>query len=246
MDRNTRAYAVLIAVLAICSGLIVFMPQGLQTPGELPAARWVLALISAAAAVVLHGGLGLLGLRLSARLGFADLWPVQASRRQVLVTPLLVGVGTGVFFVIADLVFVRFHALGSLPHPPFPTSLVASIAAGIGEEALFRLFLVPLLVWVFSSLLFKGRYRNPMFWIVSALSALLFALGHLPAVLSMLHLESVSELPTAILVEIVLLNGAFSLLACYYFRRDGFLAAVGIHFWTDIVWHVIYGAVVGP
>ena len=28
-----------------------------------------------------------------------------------------------------------------------------------------------------------------------------------------------------------------------YFRKYGFLAPVGIHFWADIVWHVLWGLV---
>jgi hypothetical protein len=41
--------------------------------------------------------------------------------------------------------------------------------------------------------------------------------------------------------EIILLNGIVSIFAAYYFRKFGFLAPVGIHFWTDVVWHVIWG-----
>ncbi|GAH57810.1 unnamed protein product, partial [marine sediment metagenome] len=41
----------------------------------------------------------------------------------------------------------------------------------------------------------------------------------------------------------ILLNGVVSLFAAYYFRKYGFLAAVGIHFWTDVVWHVVWGVI---
>lgn len=63
-------------------------------------------------------------------------------------------------------------------------------------------------------------------------------------VMAAFGIEGVSEIPVALIGEIVLLNGALSLLATYYFRRYGFLAAVGVHFWTDVVWHVIWGAFV--
>ena len=35
-----------------------------------------------------------------------------------------------------------------------------------------------------------------------------------------------------------------ALCAAYIFRAYRFLTAVGIHFWTDIVWHVGWGALV--
>ncbi len=38
------------------------------------------------------------------------------------------------------------------------------------------------------------------------------------------------------LVEMIIRQG-------YYFRKYGFLAAAGIHFWTDISWHVVYGMI---
>jgi len=40
-----------------------------------------------------------------------------------------------------------------------------------------------------------------------------------------------------------LLNGLMSIFAAYYFRKYGFLAPVGIHFWADIVWHVLWGLI---
>jgi hypothetical protein len=39
----------------------------------------------------------------------------------------------------------------------------------------------------------------------------------------------------------ILLNGVVGLLAAWYFRKAGLLAAIGIHFWTDIVWHLVWG-----
>ncbi len=32
-----------------------------------------------------------------------------------------------------------------------------------------------------------------------------------------------------------------SIFGAYYFKKYGFFAPVGIHFWTDIVWHVLWG-----
>ncbi|MDD5127183.1 MAG: hypothetical protein PHR43_03660 [Dehalococcoidales bacterium] len=52
---------------------------------------------------------------------------------------------------------------------------------------------------------------------------------------------SPSELSPILLVEIILLNGVISMFAAHYLRKSGFLAAAGIHFWTDVIWHVIWG-----
>ena len=219
------------------------MPQGSLLPAQLPASKPVIALVSAAIALVLYGGLGFLGLKLSQKLGFADLWDPKVSNKQRFLLPAFIGIGLGIFFIIADAIFSQFQALGPLPHPPFPTSLVGSAAAGIGEELIFRLFFISFGVWLISYVVLKGKWQDQVFWIVAFLSALAFALGHLPSMMLLLDFKTVSEIPPALMSEIILLNGVLSLFAAYYFRKFGFLAAVGIHFWADVVWHVIWGAI---
>ncbi len=238
-------YVVLIMVLAVLGAANAFLPQGSFTATladqPLPASKPVMALVTAATMLIVYGGLGFLGLRLSQTLGFSALWNPAVSNRQRFLTPACVGVGTGVFFIVVDALMKRWHTLGALPHPPFPTSIVASAVAGIGEEVIFRLFFIPFWMWLISTVILKGRWRDEVFWGVSMLSALVFALAHVPSVMFALGVERVNELPGALMGEIVLLNGTVSLLAAYYFRQYGLLAAVGIHFWTDVVWHVVWG-----
>ena len=73
-------------------------------------------------------------------------------------------------------------------------------------------------------------------------SALAFAMSHLSSLMMLYGTFSIGELPGVLLVEIILLNGLLSIFAAYYFRYYGLLAAIGVHFWTDVVWHVLWGA----
>jgi len=243
LSSSLKIYIVLIITLAILAAGNVFLPQAVPLPEqELPASKPMLALINAAIMLVLYGGLGLLGLKLAQRLGFSELWDERVSNAQRFVIPALIGVCLGLFLILADAIFSQFHSVGPLPHPPFPTSLVASATAGIGEELLFRLFLLSFLVWLVSHVILKGRWQNQIFWIAAIFSALIFALGHLPALMVLFGFKTVAEIPTALMSEIILLNSIVSLFAAYYLRKYGFLAPVGIHFWTDIVWHGVWGA----
>ena len=113
--------------------------------------------------------------------------------------------------------------------------------AGIGEEMIFRLFFVPFLVWLISRVLLKGQREGLVFWGVSVFSGIFFAAGHIPSVMLMLGLESFDAIPTALMIEIFLLNGTLSMVAAYSLRKGGFLAAVTVHTTTDLVWHVIWG-----
>ena len=242
LSPSIGIYVALIIVLAALGATNTYLPQGSLLPEQpLPVSKPLMALLTAAMMLVVYGGLGFLGLRLSQKFSFPALWDPAVSNRQRFLIPAYVGLGTGIFFILADVFLQRLHKFGALPHPPFPTSIVTSAAAGIGEEVIFRLFFIPFGMWVISTLILKGKWQDKVFWGVSIFSALVFALGHLPSVMLAFRIESVNQVPAALITEIILLNGIVSLLAAYYFRKYGFLAAVGIHFWTDIVWHVLWG-----
>ncbi len=238
-------YWALIILLAALSALIIFLPQGnfLPMPQDLPAPKPLLAFVNAGVVLVVYGVLGFIGLQLARRLDFADIWDKQVSNVQRFIIPTSVGLSTGAFFIVADAMFQGFHSLGSIPHPPFPTSIVASLSAGIGEEVIFRLFFIPFWFWLVARVLLKGKQQEAIFWGVTTVSALLFAIGHLPSTILILGLESARDVPVAIWLEMLLLNGALSFLAAYSLRRNGFLAAVGIHFWTNVIWHVLWGPI---
>ncbi len=244
VSLSLKIYIGLIVTLAILAAINVFLSQGVFLSTQtLPASKPVLALANAAIMLILYGGLGFLGLKLSSKLGFADIWDLRVSNKQRFLIPALVGGVIGIFFILADVIFSKFHSLGPIPHPPFPTSLVASVTAGIGEEVIFRLFFISFWVWLISYVILKKRWQNQVFWVVSIFSALAFALGHFPSVMILFGLNTIQEIPFTLISEIILLNGVISIFAAYYFRKYGFLAAVGIHFWTDIIWHAIWGTI---
>jgi hypothetical protein len=243
LSPSIKIYIVLVITYALLAAVNIFLPQGSFLPlSELPAAKPVIALVNAAVVLILYGGLGYLGLKLSLKLGFAEIWDPKVSNRDRFLAPALIGAGLGLVFILVDALFSRFHSLGPLPHPPFPASLAASAAAGIGEEIIFRLFFISFWVWLVSHVLLKKKWQNRIFWIIAVFSAFAFAVGHIPSVMILSGLQAVSEIPSALLAEIILLNGALSLFAAHYFRKFGFLAPVGIHFWADVIWHVIWGA----
>ena len=249
MDSRAHSnvvYALTILMLALFAALGTFLPMGDVVDladAELPASRPVLALVNGSVMLIIYGGLGFLGLHLARRLGFADVWDPEIPTWERLAYPALLGLGLGVFFIAADLLFSQLHGLGPLPHPPFPTSIVASIVAGIGEEVIFRLFFIPFWMWLISSLLLGGRGKETVFVVVTGLSAVAFALAHLPSVMVLINAKSMAQIPAALLAEILLLNSMLSVVAASELRRNGFLAAVSIHLWADVAWHVVWGMI---
>jgi hypothetical protein len=243
ISTSTRIYIVLVLMLAVSNAIQVLLPsyQSLVPSASLPAPVYVIALLNAGIGIVLYGGLGYLGLVLARCLGFTDIYESGVTNGQRLLVPGLIGAASGVFLIIGDIVFSHFNGMGKLPHPSFPSSIFASISAGIGEEIIFRLFFISFWVWLVSRVILRGQGQGPVFWVITGFSALAFALGHLPSVMVIYNFNSFNEVTPGLLAEIILLNGAISVVAAYYMRKYGFLAAVGIHFWTDIVWHVVWG-----
>jgi membrane protease YdiL (CAAX protease family) len=129
-------------------------------------------------------------------------------------------------------------------HPEFPFSIIASISAGIGEEIIFRLFLISFWVWLISNKVFKNKYENIIFWIVVIITSISFAVGHIPSVMLLLEVKAFTEIPFWLIIELILLNGLVSIFCAINFRKYGIISAMVIHFCTDIVWHVIWGLIV--
>jgi membrane protease YdiL (CAAX protease family) len=245
LTRSQKTYFLLVLILALFSSINVFLQQGaLLGQYELPAPKPVIALATFFIIGIVYGGLGFIGLLLSNKLGFSNIWSDSVTNKQRFIQPALIGIGIGVFLIISDCIFSHFNSVGHIPHPPFPASLTASIVAGIGEEIVFRLFFISFWMYLISSIILKGKGRNTVFWIMTVISAIGFSIGHLPSLMSSFSYTSFMQIPTVLLIEVLCLNGVLSVFTAYYFRKYGFLAAVGIHFYTDLIWHVLFGLTV--
>jgi hypothetical protein len=69
---------------------------------------------------------------------------------------------------------------------------------------------------------------------------LAFAAGHLPGAMFILDVGNPVDLPAPFLIELFVLNGIVGLVAGAQYTRTGLVAAIGVHFWTDIVWHAVW------
>ena len=248
MSTSTRVFILLAILMGLLSAFNLLLPQSAAGSGlpamdltKLPAPLPVMMLAVFAIVMVAYGGLGFLGLKLSQKLGFPNLICPDVSNRQRFGLPALVGAIVGVFLILMDLVFTNIFAVARLPHPPFPTSLVASLSAGIGEEIIFRLFFISFWTWLISYVVLRRRWLMPIYWVISTLSAVVFSASHFPALMYLQQATGVSQFSPALIVEIFLLNGLLSLVAAYFLKKSGYLAAAGVHFWADVVWHVVWG-----
>lgn len=117
--------------------------------------------------------------------------------------------------------------------------LASIFYGGIVEELLLRFFCMSLLVLIIWKLFFKKYEKEDIpvkvFVIANAISALLFAAGHLPATITMF-----GELSALILIRCFLLNGLFGFVFGEVYRRHGiqyaFVGHMGTHIVSKLIW----------
>ncbi len=245
--KQLMALLIMLVVYALCAFLIyAFFMDQLTAMSETPMPKMevsntVLGLANAGIVIVFYGLLGLLGYWFARKLNLPGIFGEDGNWKRWFLTPLWIGLGCGVFVVVGDLLFAPINGVGRFPHPGFPVSILASLSAGIGEEILFRGvvfgFWGLLLNWLFKR--FNGR--RAALWIANVIAALAFGAGHLGTALALTGAASPAELSPIFLAEIFLLNGIIGLIAGQRYMKDGLVAATGVHFWADVVFHVVWG-----
>ena len=223
----------LVAYLGVLIGMLILWAILSVTSVEfvLPQQAQMLSLPS----ILVVWALGLAGVFLGERAGFAPMWSAEISNRQRLLVPALIGIGIGVFGVLMDLI----QPLGGDIQVKFPASLLVYPLGGVVEEILFRLFLTTLLVWLISSLLLRGRWQQQAFWVVAVLVGLLYTVLQLGAY------QALGTVTPLVALRFLVVIGVFFVIAAYLYRKYGFLAAIAIRMGQYLIWHIIWGALVG-
>jgi membrane protease YdiL (CAAX protease family) len=203
----------------------------------------IFGLANAGIVLVVYGLLGLSGFWLARKLGLPGIFSEDGNWRRWFLIPLAIGVICGVLLVIGDVLFAQINGYGRFPQPAFPASFLASLSAGIGEEIAFRGFVFGVWGFILNWLLKRFKGRSVALWIANVIAALAFGAGHLGFVFLMTGASSLSDVNPVLLVEVFLLNGLIGLLSGERYMKDGLVAAAGVHFWTDVVFHVLWGLV---
>jgi membrane protease YdiL (CAAX protease family) len=247
--KQLTVFFILLGVYALSAFLTYafFIDQLAATAGipmpDMGVSDSVLGLANAGIVLVLYGILGLVGYWFARKLDLPGIFSEDGNWRRWFFIPLMLGLICGVALVIADVLFASINDFGRFPHPTFPVSILASLSAGIGEEIAFRGFVFGLWGLILNWLLKRFNGRTVAVWIANVFAALAFGAGHLGTVMVLTGATSLAELSPILLVEVFLLNGVIGLIAGERYMKDGLVAAAGVHFWTDVVFHVFWGLV---
>lgn len=149
---------------------------------------------------------------------------------RILLHTIAPGAAIGAVLLFLDLQWgftsAALRSLGvSWVHVPLPHSLLHYGAGGVLVEALYRLIPLPILTWLISGVILRGRAREAVFWTLAALTSLLEPLGLLSAGLNV---------QLGVIVAAVY---AANLLEAYHFKRFGWAAPLLFRAALYLVWH---------
>jgi hypothetical protein len=245
--KQLTVFIILLVVYALCAfvsytffidQLTAFAGAPLPETGIPPV---VFGLANAGIVLVVYGLLGLTGYWLSRKLGLPGIFSEDGNWRRWFFIPLAIGLVCGVILIAGDILFAPINGYGRFPQIAFPASIPATLSAGIGEEIVFRMFVFGLWAFILNWLFRRFNDRTAALWLANVIAAFAFAAGHLGFIFMMTHVTSISEVNPVLLAEGLLLNGLIGLLAGERYMKDGLVAAAGVHFWTDVVFHVVWG-----
>ena len=248
--RWIAAILSVIAVLPYALSLQTNVLQNLELPIPLPA----LLALQVVQSAILFGILIFAGLFFAGRVGLA--MPILDSItrgesvadkiRAILPISILLGVVSTL--VVLGLEFLYFQPamlkeLGDsaavlnlqTSQPAAWKGFLASFYGGIAEEILLRLFVMSLFVWLgrFVSRTSEGEPTSAVFWMANVLAAVLFGIGHLPAMSLLIPLTPL------VVGRTVILNGLIGVVCGWLYWRRGLESAMIAHFSADIVLHVL-------
>jgi len=245
--KQLTVFFIMLGVYALCALITYafFMDQLASTAGvpmpKMGVPPFVLGLANAGIVLVLYGLVGLAGYWFARKLGLPGIYNEGGGWRGWFIIPLGLGVACGLFVILMDVIFSPINGFGHFPHPAFPLSIIASLSAAIGEEILFRGFVLGLWAFILNWLLHRFNGRTAALWIANIIAALAFSAAHLGTVVILTGASSISALSPVLIVEVFLMNSLVGLVAGQRYMQDGLIAASGVHFWADMVWHVLWG-----
>lgn len=186
------------------------------------------------AGITAIGVLGLLGVWLSTKTGFPDALDPRITWRRRFMLPTLVGLAAGSLFLFTD-VATELSRLQreqfDLPATDiaFPASVLVYSAAAIDVEVVYRLLPIPLLLWLISNVLLRGRGQASIFWVLAMASSAIEPLSQAATLV----------VPLPLWFAIALQSFGVNLAQATMFRKYGFVAAIILRIAFYLVYHVL-------
>lgn len=228
---SLAVYAGLMAYLVAVKLVLIFLPNVFRSPAQAAVFAWP--------ALAVWTVLGGIGVYLADRTGFPPPWAEADSNAKRVWVPTGFGLALGILAIFTEklthwteIVAVKMN-LPSI-HIAWPASVLIYPGGAIIVEVVYRIFLIPLLLWLISTVLLRGRQQERIFWILAALTSLL------EPVSQDLH-AAITGPSRAAFAVVFVQDYVLNLSQAWLFRRYGFLSAIWLRVVFYLLWHVGWG-----
>ncbi|PXV69182.1 CAAX prenyl protease-like protein [Dysgonomonas alginatilytica] len=159
---------------------------------------------------------------------------VVYSYRSVFVWGVTGGVIAGLLIVVVNSIFTPLlpSEYLNLPQSGEFSMITKLLYGGLVEEIMMRFGLMSLLVWLLSKAM-KG-VNGWMFWVANIVSALLFGLGHFPALLTFIPDPTIW-----LYIYILLANSVAGIVFGYMYMKWGLECAMCAHLMAHVVMYIM-------
>ncbi len=195
--------------------------------GLIPSVDLKIFLLSLIQPAILFGIVCWVSYLLLKRVDIHPFGPVKPMILPGVIAGFIVG---GVLVLLEKTLFAHSPLAATSFKPPAWAGFLASFYGGLNEEVLCRLFLATLIYFLFRKVSTK---KTLAIWTSIIVAALIFAIGHTPALFKIMPSPSGFEL-----FRILLLNTIPGIVFGWLYFRRGFFAGVFAHFVTDLMIHV--------
>jgi len=245
LNINWKLFLILFVASIIASLLV--LPYALALSPALASVFTPVVLIAQLIqSIILFAIAILVGLTLYKRVGFKmpilDGWlegkEVGNYLKSILGISVGLGVLAGILIIIFSFLFTSASSVlqGAELTVPLWKSFLASFYGGIGEEILFRLFVMTVIVWIFYKIKKtpEGKPTTIGISLAIIITAILFGIGHLPIT------GSIIAITPLVIARAILLNGIGAIIFGWLYWKKGLESAMISHFSADIVLHVLF------
>lgn len=151
--------------------------------------------------------------------------------KEIVYPALIAGVLLGLTIFFFDKTIFNSSLLSGV-HPPFWAGALASVYGAVNEEVLLRLFLFSFIYFHIGKVLDKQVKNRSVLWGTNFFVALIFGIGHLPAVFKITQPSSFE------IFRVLFLNGIAGIVFGWLYWSRGLWTAIAAHFTTDLMIHV--------
>ena len=201
--------------------------------------------------ILMGGFIGVVGLWIADRTGFMPALDPRVSNRQRYFIPLLIGGGIGALASVLDLLtkgtqFLAKNMGVDSFNTDYPLSLFVYTSGTVVIEAVFRLLLFPVLLWLISYVVLKKRWEEQIFWVLILIFSFLEPLAQLSGQMTPKVMENFGQFFVMLFLPMLLTNYPMGVAQAFLFRRYGFLASFMVRMGYYILWHIVYGSLIYP